>query len=135
MVFSLAGGAVAGGLIAVSDPRKSSSDAARAPRPFGKQSAMAEASFEQWQSQVGSLFFASTEAGPMAIRLVSVVSLPIIGTRPSALRKQPFEAHFETEGSASLPAGDRLYPVRHAGHGTFNLYFSAAGKTLKALFN
>lgn len=135
IVFSLAGSAIATGLLSISETRKTRRDTAAEPRTYGKKSPMAEASFEQWSAAIGSLFFASTEAGPIALKLLSVTGLPIVGSRPSTLRKQPFEALFEPEGSERLPAGDRLYSVRHPGHGTFNLYFSATHETLKALFN
>ena len=135
IVLSLAGSAFAAGLLSVAETRKTRRNASAAPRIFGKKAQMAQASFEQWRSEVGSLFFASTEAGPVALKLVSVTALPIVGIRPSTLRAQPFEAKFKPEGSVGLPAGDRLYPVRHVGHGTFHLYFSSAGEALKALFN
>lgn len=135
LMLSLAGSAVAAGLVSVTQARKNRRDATAQPRIFGEKAPMADANFEQWSASVGSLFFASTEVGPIALKLVSVTALPIVGARPSSLRKQPFEAHFMPEASTKLPTGDQLYPVRHAGNGTFHLYFSPARKALKALFN
>lgn len=135
VMLSLAGSAVAAGLLSVSDVRNTRRNGTARPRIFGKKATMAEADFEQWNAAVGSSFFAITEAGAIALKLVSVTALPIVGSRPASLRRQPFEAEFSPEGDAKLPVGDRLYLMRQPGNGTFHLYFSPAHKALKAMFN
>lgn len=134
VVFSLAGTAASACLLSASESKKPLSGAS--PRNyFAATAPMASASVGQWQAEVGSLFFASTEAGAVALRLASVTALPIVGVRPPGLRPQPFEAHFELEGHNSVPLADRLYAVRHPAHGSFKLFFSSAGTAMKAMFN
>lgn len=101
----------------------------------GKRQPLLQATVEQWTSEIGSIFYAGTEAGALALKLISVSAVAVVGSRPGALRAKPFEVVFEAVGKRKIPAGDRLYPMRHAQYGDFHLYFSPSGRTLKAIFN
>lgn len=135
MLAGLAGGAAAVGLASIPAARNRADPDSKRNSFAGKRVPLDQASVEQWQAEVGSTFYAGTEAGAMALKLVSVVALPISGVRPAQLRAQPFEVTFEAVGSAVVPKGDRTYPLRHSAYGDFQLFFNHTGKALKAIFN
>ena len=115
--------------------RDSAGKNSSAPRFSGRRKPLPQASYEQWTSEIGSIFYAATEAGAFALTLTTVTALPVVGKRPASLRARPFEVTFEAVAGKALPAGDRLYPLRHDAYGDFQLYFSSVDKALKATFN
>lgn len=130
-----AGGVAAGGALTVPGMREVANDRPGAPRFTGQRKPLPDASFEQWQSEVGSIFYIATEAGALAITLIEVDAVPVVGSRPAFLRTQPFELRFDAERGARLPAGDKLYSMRHAKYDDFGLYFGTVGEAFIANFN
>lgn len=135
MLTGLAGGIVAAGLLTVPRIRDQRAKRGEDRKFAGKRQPLLQASVEQWTSEIGSTFYAGTEAGALALTLISVAALPVVGKRPGALRATPFEVVFEAAGRQKVPAGDRLYPMRHSEYGDFHLYFSPSESKLKAIFN
>lgn len=129
------GGAVVGGTLTVPGLREPRSDPPIRPRFSGTRKPLPAASFEQWQSEVGSVFYVATEIGALAVTLIEVAALPVVGRRPALLRTQPFELRFDAAVGTKLPAGDQLYNLRHANYGDFRLYFRAVDEALFADFN
>lgn len=136
MLAGMAGGAAAVGLVVA--PRVAGAPQHRKSpeRPFeGRRRPLIQADVAQWTSEIGSTFYVGTEAGALALKLVSVAALPHSSGRPAALRSIPFEAVFEAEGNRTLPVGDRTYPVRHPEYRDLHLFFSHTGTSLRAIFN
>jgi hypothetical protein len=110
--------------------RKSTATSAPSMRPV----ALADAELEQWSQRVGTHFRIRGEAGISRITLVEVRPLEPLGVhRGAATRDRAFAAVFTARG-ASLPAGNRMYPVSHPQHGEMNLFFGPAGDKLIAIF-
>ncbi len=135
VLLGLAGGGAAAGMMAVPALQDARNDAPTAPHFAGTRKPLPAASYEQWQSVVGSVFYVATEVGALAVTLIEVAKLPVVGPRPAFLRAKPFELRFDAEIGARLPAGDQLYNVRHSTYGDFGLYFGTVREALIANFN
>lgn len=121
----LTGAAAAAGIAALSSPLR----AARVSLQ------LATGSLQDWSTVVGTTFSAMTEMGVMSLRLVAVEALPTDPARPADLaRKAPFLAIFAAPANLT-PSGDRIYRLSAPGIRTFDVYFSAAGNDLRAVFN
>ena len=91
------------------------------------------AGMDQWAREIGSEFKVEAEGGTVSTRLAEVQPLLSTGRKPGELgRDRAFAAVFEAEGP--LPAGDRIYKVDHPEHGRMDVYFSASGARMIAVF-
>ena len=91
------------------------------------------AGLDRWAREVGAEFKVQAEDGTVSVRLAEVQPLLSTGRKPGELgRDRAFAAVFEAEGP--LPRGDRIYKVDHAEHGPMDVYFSASGEKMVAVF-
>jgi hypothetical protein len=99
--------------------------------------ALARSGMESWQSQIGTSFSVTAEAGSATLKLVDVQPLNSKGPRPASLgRERAFAAVFEA-GEGPAPQGDGIYTMRHETHGELAVFVTAAGgaNRLEAVFN
>ena len=94
----------------------------------------ADAEMKRWAEQVGSTFTATTDAGPVRLKLWEVKPLESRGVRPKDARPMAFAALFVPQG-ASLPRGDAIYGLSHPLHGQMSLCLTGAGDDGAAVFN
>ena len=80
------------------------------------------ASFEEWQSVVGSTF---SLGGRANVTLVGVRALPTSGAKPQGVRNQGFAAFFEP-GARQSVAPDLIYTATHSSYGPTQLFLAAA---------
>jgi hypothetical protein len=101
--------------------------------------ALERSGIEEWTRQVGTGFLLVAEAGPLPAKLVSVKAFPSSGRRPrDVTRNRAFAAVFDVDGT--LPAGNRIYSLRHPQFGAMDVFFSAPGgigtaTRIEAVFN
>jgi hypothetical protein len=90
--------------------------------------------FSDWTLMVGNSFTLITEDRlKLALVLARAKAMPVTGNRPASLRSQPFMTSFT---GPVLPAGNRVYTITHATHGSLDLFFDPATTAgLNAQFN
>jgi hypothetical protein len=94
---------------------------------------LATAGANDWLAQVGSSFTLESEHGDLGVKLASVTTFPMVGTRPAGLRDRAFALNFSLSKGV-LPTGDRIYTMNHS-TGVLKMYFSDTDKVLLAVFN
>jgi hypothetical protein len=98
---------------------------------------LADAGYDEWLDQVGSVF---TAAGGAGLKLVAVTALDSAGTRPMRLtRNRAFVAKFDVQNRGTM-AGDLIYTASHPLYGPFPIFLSASSDPnlphrMTALFN
>jgi hypothetical protein len=96
---------------------------------------LAHADAAEWRRHVGSTFLVRSESGPIYMELAAVKTFPSRGDRPDELKRQTaFSTHFVSKG-AQAAAGNLIYRVMHPEKGELDIYFSAAGEGMLAVFN
>jgi len=122
------GGAVAAvGAVALSPFRNVLARRAReavASRSWARPaSALANASYDEWVGQVGSVF---TTGGGDRMRLAGVKAMPAPGERPRSLgRDSAFVAFFDPLAGRTM-AGDLIYAASHPQYGPLAIFLSAS---------
>jgi hypothetical protein len=98
---------------------------------------LADAGYDEWLDQVGTVF---TAAGGAGLKLVAVTALDSAGTRPMRLaRNRAFVAKFDVQNRGTM-AGDLIYTASHPLYGPFRIFLSASSDPnlphrMTALFN
>ena len=98
---------------------------------------LADAGYEEWLDQVGSVF---SIGGGASLKLVAVTAFNDLGTRPMRLgRDHAFLAKFDVLGGGSM-AGDLIYTASHPLYGALRIFLSASTdprlpNRMTALFN
>jgi len=84
---------------------------------------LANAGYDEWMDQVGSVF---SLGGGTSMRLAGVEPFAASGTRPIILpRDRAFMAVFEVLNGGSM-AGDLIYTANHPQYGAFPVFLSAS---------
>lgn len=84
---------------------------------------LANGSYEEWQTQVGSRF---AIGGGQAMQLSGVRALASTGARPADVgRARAFVAFFDPLGGSNM-APDLIYTANHAQYGPLQIFLSAA---------
>jgi len=98
---------------------------------------LADAGYDEWLDQVGTIF---TIGGGAGLKLVAVEAFNTQGTRPMRLaRSSAFVAKFDVQNGGTL-AGDLIYTASHPRYGAFRIFLSASPDPrlpyrMTALFN
>jgi hypothetical protein len=121
------GAAVAAGAVLASPLRTSVERGARelaVAQPWLRPMlSLANASYDEWAAQVGSVF---AIGGATGMRLAGVQALNSGGVRPSSLvRTQAFVAMFDPIGGGTM-AGDLIYTANHPQYGPLAIFLQAS---------
>jgi len=97
--------------------------ARREPVLRGSMLSLADAGYDEWTDQVGSVF---NVGGGDSLKLVDVTPLDSPGARPVGLaRDRAFLAKFDVQNGRSL-AGDLIYTVAHPQYGAQQIFLSSS---------
>jgi hypothetical protein len=111
--------------------------ARREPLLRGSMLSLAQAGYEEWTDQVGSIF---NVGGGDSLKLVGVAPFESTGARPVGLaRDRAFLAKFDVQNGGSM-AGDLIYTVVHPQYGAMQVFLSASSdprlpNRMNAVFN
>ena len=84
---------------------------------------LANAGYEEWMGQVGTIF---SIGGGTRMKLAGVQAFSAIGTRPISLpRDRAFLAAFDVLNGQTM-AGDLIYTANHPQYGPFQIFLSAS---------
>ena len=138
LILGMGGAAVTTAAVVVSPLRRvlalTAPDLARTATNPLRVTPLADAGFDDWLDQVGSIFNAG---GGTVLKLVAVDPMQSQGQRPLRLgRDSAFLAKFDVQNGGTM-AGDLIYTVSHP-RGAFQIFLSASTNLpsrMTALFN